>query len=71
LEQVHRVRNVSVEALAAMGAPNTAYVKPVVQDGRTVYSIHGNDGTPLAVADTRALAFAAVRQHEMEPVDAH
>lgn len=71
MEQLHRSRNVSVEALAAMGAPNTAYIKPTEHEGRTVYAVHGNDGTPLAVAETRALAFAAVRQHDMEPVDVH
>ncbi|HET6521069.1 MAG TPA: DUF1150 family protein [Geminicoccaceae bacterium] len=71
MEQLHRLREVSVEALAAMGAPNTAYIKAVVHEDRIAYAIHGGDGTPLAVAETRELAFAVVRQHEMEPVDAH
>lgn len=71
MEQVHRVRAVSVEALATMGAPNTAYIKPVAHEGRILYAIHGGDGTPLAIAETRDLAFAAARQNDLEPVDAH
>jgi hypothetical protein len=69
MEQVQRVRAVSVEALASMGAPNTAYVKTIEHEGRIMYAIHGGDGTPLAIADTRDLAFAAARH--LEPVDAH
>ena len=71
MEQLHRSRGVSVEALATMGAPNIAYVKPIVHEDRIVYAIHGGDGTPLAIAETRELAFAAARQNDMEPVDTH
>ena len=71
MEQLRGHREVSVEALAAMGAPNTAYVKPTEKDGEIVNAIHGADGTPLGLAESRNLAFAAIRQHDMEPVDVH
>lgn len=48
-----------------------AYVVPVEHDGWFFYSIHGEDGLPLAVAPSRGLAFAAIRQFGMQPVDAH
>ena len=49
----------------------TAYIRRWAQDGKTVYAIHGPDGKPLAVAPTRALAFAVARQHDLEATDAH
>jgi hypothetical protein len=55
----------------AFETPNVAYIKAVVVDGQPMYAIHGGDGSPLAVAPTRELALAAVRQNGMDPVDAH
>lgn len=59
------------EALAALGVPDQAYVRPVTHEGKQGYSICSADGSVLAVAATRELAFATVRQNDMEPVDAH
>lgn len=57
--------------LAALGMNQVAYVKAVVVDGNAGYGIHAADGTPMAVVPDRAVAFAAIRQHDLEPVDAH
>ncbi len=48
-----------------------AYIRPVDEDGERAYAICDADGEPLGLSPTRSLAFAAVRQHGMEPVDAH
>lgn len=48
-----------------------AYVKPIVIEGVSAYAIHATDGTELAVVANRDLAFATVRQHDMEPVSVH
>lgn len=64
-------RALSEEALAALGVPDSAYVRPVTHEGREAYAICSADGTLLAIAATRELAFSTVRQNEMEPVDAH
>ena len=48
-----------------------AYVRPVGQDGEVDYGIFAADGTPLAVAPTRALAIAIIRKYAMRPMDAH
>jgi hypothetical protein len=37
----------------------------------TLYSVHANDGQRIALVGDRALAFAAARQHEMNPVSVH
>ena len=59
------------EALAALGAPGLAYVKPIVHEDQPAYAIHTADGTLVAIAASRDLAFSLVRQNELEPVDAH
>ena len=51
--------------------PTVAYVKAVTIEGVRAYSIYLADGTQLAIAPSRDVAFAAVRQHELEPVSVH
>jgi hypothetical protein len=59
------IRHLSEEQLGQLGVSQIAYVKPVMLDGAVAFAIHAADGTPMAVADDRELAIAAVRQHEM------
>ncbi len=51
--------------------PTVAYVKAVTIEGVRAYAIYLADGTQLAIAPSRDVAFAAVRQHELEPVSVH
>ncbi|MCA8888040.1 MAG: DUF1150 domain-containing protein [Parvularculaceae bacterium] len=37
----------------------------------TLYSVHASDGQRIALVGDRALAFAAARQQEMNPVSVH
>lgn len=67
----HRGDVPSERELLAFGAEDTAYVKPVEEDGQTVYAIFQGDGTQIGAAPSRDLAFAAIRQHEMEPLSVH
>lgn len=63
---------ISPADFAAWGTPGLAFVKRVVDDSRQVsWAIHAADGTPLGVAPSRAIAFAAIVQHELEPVSVH
>jgi len=55
----------------ALGIQNLAYIKPVTLNDHIAFSIHAADGTPMAVLDDRAVAEAAVRQHDLEPVSVH
>lgn len=59
------------EAFLALGAPTLAYIKGAEVNGEDGYVIHGADGRMLGVAPTRALAFAAARQHDLDPVSVH
>ena len=59
------------ELLAMFGDGTAAYIKRVEVDGNTAYAIHGADGAELAVMGDREVAFAAARQHDLEPFSVH
>jgi len=40
-------------------------------DDAILYSVHAANGDRIALVGDRALAFAAARQHEMNPVSVH
>lgn len=42
-----------------------------VPEDATLYSVHAADGERIALVGDRDLAFAAARQHEMNPVSVH
>ena len=65
------LRQISSQDFMAFGVNDLAYIKVVDVDGSTGYAIHAADGTPLTVMQEREAAFAAVRQHELEPVSVH
>lgn len=55
----------------AGGRERPAYVKPVTEDGETVYAVFTGDGRLVGIAPTRALALLGARCRALEPVDAH
>ena len=66
----------SAEAFAALGVQGVAYVRRLVETvpgesaPRAIYAIFAADGERIGTAPDRDLAFAAIRQHELEPRDA-
>jgi len=66
-----RCEKFSPDQCAALGVDRLAYGRPAVVDGRTVYAIHNADGNELGMMAERDIAFAAVKQHDMEPVSVH
>jgi hypothetical protein len=65
------IRHISTAQLAQLGLQQIAYVKPVVANGAQCFAIHAADGTPMALADNRDVAVAAIMQHEMVPAQVH
>jgi hypothetical protein len=59
----------------ALGLRDIAYVKPVAlgegEEGKIVFAIHTADGAAVGAAESRDIAFAAVRQNGLEPVSIH
>ncbi len=68
MNTIERVRRMSAADLAALGLHGVAYVKPVEVDGQPAFAIHAANGLVLGVMATRAAAFAAIRDGELEPV---
>ena len=71
MNTAERIRQISVRDLAVLGLQDMAYVKPVTLKNRTGFAIHAADGSSLAMAETRDIAFATVRQNGLEPVSVH
>lgn len=66
-----KLLHISEQDFALIGLQQLAYIKPTVVNGISGFAIHAADGTQIGVAPTRDIAFAAVKQHELEPVSLH
>jgi hypothetical protein len=71
MDRIERIKQMSARELALLGMQDLAYIKRVLVDGATGYAVHAADGTEIAVLADREVAFATVRQHDMEPVSVH
>jgi hypothetical protein len=73
------------EAFALLGGGLIAYVKPIrsedvkalfpqapeIAPGLKLFALHGADGTPIMLADTREAVVANAMQNELQPVSVH
>ena len=66
------------EAFASLGVQGVAYVRRILEaadakGGEPIvfFAIHAADGERIGGAHSRDVAFAAIRQNGMQPVDAH
>lgn len=57
--------------LAHWGVNLVAYVKKVEIEGGTAYAIHSANGEPLGLAGSRDVAFAGLKQNDLEPASVH
>ena len=71
MNAINDIRKISPQDLAVLGLQDMAYLRSVTMDGTEGYGIFTADGTQVAFAPTRALAEAAVREYELEPVSVH
>jgi hypothetical protein len=71
MNEIARIKEMSPQDLMALGLEQVAYVKPIVVDGAAAVAVHAADGTQMAVLASRDLAFAAIRQNNLEPASVH
>ena len=71
MQFIEGMRQLSARELGTLGMEDLAYIKPVVEDGVEAFAVCDADGTQMAVIPNRNLAFAVVRQHDMEPLSVH
>ncbi|MGH6968550.1 MAG: DUF1150 family protein [Stellaceae bacterium] len=70
-QELTRLKNVSPKEFALWGIHDIAYIRSVTVDRQATFQIHAADGTPVAVMKTLAVAEAAVRQNDLEPLSVH
>lgn len=71
MDRIEHIRQMSAHELAMLGVQDLAYIKRVVIDGALGYAVHAADGTQIALLPDRDVAFATVRQHDLEPLSVH
>ncbi len=71
MSEIINSRPLSETDLAGLGMQDLAFVKRMTVEDEIVYAIFAADGTQMGVSDDRDIAFAAVRQHGLEPVSVH
>ena len=71
MNNVEKIRQMSARELALFGMQDIAYVKHAVVNDTPGYTVHAADGTQIAVFSDREVAFATVRQHDLEPLSVH
>lgn len=59
------------ETFANLGAPDLAYVRPVMTPEGSMWGIYSANGTQLGFAPQRELAIAAAVQNDLMPVSVH
>jgi hypothetical protein len=65
------MRRMTASDLAGWGMPEVAFIKRIHCKEGEGWSIHAADGAHMGLAPSRELAFAAVKQHDLEPVSVH
>lgn len=71
MKEIERIRHMSARELALLGMQDMAYIKRVIVNDVAGYAVHAADGTQIAVLPDRNVAFATVRQHDLEPLSVH
>ena len=71
MNKIERIRQMSTRELALFGMQDIAYVKRAVVNDTPGYTIHAADGTQIAAFADRDIAFATLRQHDLEPLSVH
>lgn len=71
MDKIERIKQMTASELALLGVQDLAFIKRVVIDGASGYAVHAADGTQIAVIPDRDVAFATVRQHDLEPMSVH
>lgn len=46
---------------------NLAFIKPMIEDGKEIWSIYAADGEKIAVTDNREFAFIVAKQNDLKP----
>ncbi len=71
MNQIEKLRHITPKEFALLGLQDMAYIKRVAAEEGIAFAVYAADGTQVAVLPDREIAFATVRQHDLEPVSVH
>jgi hypothetical protein len=71
MNQLEKLRHITPTEFALLGMQDIAYVKRVTVNDAVGFAIHAADGTQLGLLADQAVARAAVRQQDLEPLSVH
>ncbi|HXP73672.1 MAG TPA: DUF1150 family protein [Stellaceae bacterium] len=71
MNRIEWLKNISPREFALLGMNDMAYVKRVVVKDEPGFAIHSADGTRLALVPSEDIAYATVRQNDLEPMRVH
>ena len=71
MNRIEWLKNISTREFAVLGMNDMAYVKRVVVNDEPGFAIHSADGTQLALVPNEDIAYATIRQNELEPMSVH
>lgn len=71
MNEIEKLRHITPKEFALLGMQDVAYIKRVATEEGSGFAIHAADGTQVALLPEREIAFATVRQHDLEPLSVH
>lgn len=71
MTEIEKLRQITPKEFALLGMQDVAYIKRVAGADGVAFAVHAADGTQVALLPDREIAFATVRQHDLEPVSVH
>jgi hypothetical protein len=72
MNKIEKLRHITPTEFALLGMQDIAYIKRIAgSDGVVGFAIYAADGTQVALLPDREIAFATVRQHQLEPLSVH
>ncbi len=71
MNEIEKLRHITPKEFALLGMQDVAYIKRVVMEDGSAFAVHAADGTQVALLPERDIAFATVRQHDLEPLSVH
>jgi hypothetical protein len=71
MNQIEKLRHISTKDFALLGMQDVAYIKRITVNDGAAFAVHAADGTQVALLPDREVAYATVRQHDLEPVSVH
>jgi hypothetical protein len=71
MSRIEWLKNISPREFAVLGMNDLAYVKRVVVNDEPRFGIFSADGTQLALLPNEDIAYATVRQNDLEPMSVH